>query len=168
MPWQTEVKVKEATNADLSRIEGLMQFYNYDLSEWLPVSFGFNGLYAIGSKVNYWERAAVKPYVISASGELAGFAVIDDDFVRPGADFNLGYFFIARRFRGRGLGQTFLEEIFRRHPGAWQLYHYCCNVPATRFWPKALSQFLGTNQVAQQIAVDDHPAVFYEFSVSAA
>lgn len=168
MSEQLEVNVKAADFDDLGRIESLMQFYNYDLSEWLPVGFGPDGLYAIDPKEEYWGNASVKPYVLRVNGELAGFAVVDDEFVRPVANYNLGYFFIARRFRGRGVSHKFLNHLFRRHAGAWQIYHYAINVPASIFWSKAIPQLIGRTPLRHEIVVDEQPTILYEFSTSAA
>ena len=54
----------EAQPQDLRCIEGLMQFYNHELSQWYPVEFGDAGLYAIRSKAEYWARPDVRPYLL--------------------------------------------------------------------------------------------------------
>lgn len=166
-PPATVVAVDAATADDLQRIEALMQFYNYDMSQWVPVHFGSAGLYDIGSKAAYWRNPAVRPYVVRVDHKLAGFAVVDDEFAQPGAQFNMGYFFVARRFRQRGVGRQLLADVVRRHPGRWQIYHYACNEAASGFWSAAIPGLAGGATVTRQIVVDDLPTALYEFSVGA-
>jgi predicted acetyltransferase len=166
-PHPLDTSITAAGADDLARIENLMQFYNYDMSEWLPVDFGPNGLYPIRSKQRYWQQRGVQPYLARVGGELAGFAVVDDECLEPGPQFNVGYFFVARRYRGRGLGHRLAEEVFSRHPGTWQAYHYTCNEPARRFWPKAILRAGGSGLVTRQVVADGSAATLYEFSTAA-
>ncbi|MEJ6000821.1 GNAT family N-acetyltransferase [Paucibacter soli] len=151
---------------DLPRIERLMQFYNYDLSEWCELEVGDGGLYNIRSKAAYWAQPGVRPYLLRVRGELAGFAVVDDEVLDPAAQFNMGYFFIARRYRGRGLGLPVVQELLRRHPGRWELYHYDSNVPAGRFWRKVLGQSACAGLELRSVLMDDMPAQLYRFSTA--
>jgi hypothetical protein len=48
-----------ATPADLPCIENLMQFYNYDLSQWCEVKFGDDGRYQLQPKAAYWANPTV-------------------------------------------------------------------------------------------------------------
>jgi len=163
-PPDFELAVEAAKSEDLRRIENLMQFYNYDLSQWLPVSFGDHGLYAIASKRDYWAKPEVRPFVARISGELVGFAVIDDEFVSAGAQFNVGYFFVARRYRGQGVGYRLFRSVLARHPGRWQLYHYKCNESALHFWPKAISRAGGSMPAIHETLIDEQLSVVYSFS----
>jgi len=121
-------------------IENLMQFYNYELSAWYPIAFGEDGRYPIASKADYLAQPGTQAWLILADGELAGFAVVDDELVDPRRDLNLGYFFVARRFRGRGIGAAAFGGLLARYPGAWELYYLARNAAAAGFWPKAFER----------------------------
>jgi predicted acetyltransferase len=128
-------------------IENLLQFYNYELSAWYPIALGEDGRYPIASKASYLAQPGTQAWLILADGELAGFAVVDDELVDPRRDLNLGYFFVARRFRGRGIGAAAFGGLLARYPGAWELYYLARNAAAAGFWPKAFER-AGVREVA--------------------
>lgn len=156
-----------ASPEDLARIEQLMQFYNYDLSEWTPVAFAEEGRYALRPKAPYWAGEAVHPFLIRVGSELAGFAVVDDERVHADSDHNLGYFFLARAYRGRGLAGAAARQLLQRFPGRWEVYHLLANTPAAHFWPgviRAVAQ--GEIQHEDRVLHED-PCRLYRFRVGA-
>lgn len=168
MPLPTpRATLHDATHEDLPCIENMMQFYNYDLSEGCAVEFAPHGLYALRSKTAYWSKPGVKPFIVRVDDELAGFAVVDDELIEPTSRFNMGYFFLARRYRGRGLAVEVAAEIFTRFPGQWEIYHFTNNLPAARFWPKAISCAGCVNLVVRDVVVEGETSILYRFSTSA-
>lgn len=161
------VELCEAHGPDLACIENLMQFYNYELSAWYPVAFAASGLYAIRSKAAYWAQPGVQPFLIRVDGELAGFAVVDDEVVQPQAAFNLGYFFVARRFRGQGVGLAAFAALLQRYPGVWEVYHLARNEPAGQFWARALQRLPVAGLAVSQELVHDEPSVMHRFTAAA-
>jgi len=141
------VTLRAADRPQWPVIENLMQFYNYELSAWYPIAFGEDGRYPIASKADYLAQPGTQAWLILAGGELAGFAVVDDELVDPRRDLNLGYFFVARRFRGRGIGAAAFGGLLARYPGAWELYYLARNAAAAGFWPKAFER-AGLQEVA--------------------
>ena len=141
------VTLRSADRAQWPTIDNLLQFYNYELSAWYPIAFGEDGRYAIASKADYLAQPGTQAWLILADGELAGFAVVDDELVDTRRDINLGYFFIARRFRGRGVGAAAFGGLLARYPGAWELYYLAHNEAAAGFWSKAFER-AGVREVA--------------------
>ena len=134
------VTLRAVERAQWPVIENLMQFYNYELSAWYPIAFGDDGRYAVASKTAYLGQPGTQAWLILADGELAGFAVVDDELVDLRRDINLGYFFVGRRFRGRGVGAAAFGGLLARYPGAWELYYLARNEVAAGFWPKAFER----------------------------
>ena len=134
------VTLRAADRAQWPTIENLLQFYNYELSAWYPIAFADDGRYAIASKADYLAQPGTQAWLILADGELAGFAVVDDELVDAQRDLNLGYFFVARRFRGRGVGAAAFGGLLARYPGAWELYYLARNEAAAHFWPNAFER----------------------------
>lgn len=159
-----EVEICHATPEDLPRIENLMQFYNYDLSEWYPVEFAIHGLYAIRPKESYWAKPTVVPYKIEVGGNLAGFAVVDDEVIEQASQYSMGYFFVARRYRGLGLGRQLAATIIREHPGRWEIYYLKRNQAARMFWPGAIECITGSVPHESSCVINDVPSVLYAFS----
>lgn len=156
--------VCRAAPEDLARIENLMQFYNYDLSEWYPVDFASHGLYALRPKQPYWSKAAVVPYIVHVGGKLAGFAVVDDEVVDRQSKYNMGYFFVARRYRGLGLGLHLAASIIRQHTGRWEVYHLERNEAARRFWSRSILSITGLAPIVSSRVIDELPSTLYAFS----
>ena len=99
------IELHPAQRDELEVLENLMQFYMYDFSEWLPLKLADHGFFSIQPKTDYWRHPATRPFLICVGGELAGFVTVDDEIHIPGAEHNIGYFFIARRFRVQGVAQ---------------------------------------------------------------
>lgn len=135
LPDSPALRIERAAPDDLPRIENLMQFYNYDLSEWTPVAFAPEGRYQLRPKAPYWAQPDVHPFLIWVGDELAGVAVVDRDCEDSQSDHNMGYFFLARGYRGHGLAARAAGEVLARFPGRWEVYHLMANTPAAQFWP---------------------------------
>jgi len=157
------VTLRAADRPQWPVIENLMQFYNYELSAWYPVAFAEDGRYAIPSKAGYFALPGTQAWLILADGELAGFAVVDDELVDARRDLNLGYFFVGRRFRGRGVGAAAFGGLLARYPGAWELYYLARNEAAAAFWPKAFER-AGLDDVAvSDLEIDGRACVMNRF-----
>ncbi|HEY9024432.1 MAG TPA: GNAT family N-acetyltransferase [Burkholderiaceae bacterium] len=141
------VTLRAVERAQWPVVENLMQFYNYELSAWYPIAFGPDGRYPIASRADYLGQPGTQSWLILVDDELAGFAVVDDELVDARRDLNLGYFFVGRRFRGRGVGAAAFGGLLARYPGAWELYYLARNEAAAAFWPKAFAR-AGLTQVA--------------------
>ncbi len=160
----TECHLRRATAADHSRIENLMQFYNYDLSESYPLSFGENGLYTLRPKQDYWSAPTVHPYLIEVGTALAGFAVVDQEVVAPTSTYNLGYFFIGRRFRHQGIGKQIVRQLLQHYPGEWEIYHLRENDAAKQFWSSVITTAGIADVKFSEQRIDDEICVLYRFS----
>ncbi|WP_025111357.1 GNAT family N-acetyltransferase [Pseudomonas sp. H1h] len=146
---------------ELQTIENLMQFYMHDFSEWLPLKFAEHGFYSIHLKEDYWRNPATQPFLIRVDGELAGFVIIDNDTLIDGAEYNISYFFLARRFRGQGVAQFVVSALLSRLPGQWQIFHIDANLPAQRFWARLIPELTAGQFTRQQRHVDGYPCTFY-------
>ena len=94
------VELLEAKGENLQRIENMMQFYMYDFSEWIPLSFNDEGWFSIRSKAEYWAKPSTRAFLIIVNDEVAGFVTVDDEVTHQEANFSIGYFFVGRKFRG--------------------------------------------------------------------
>ena len=157
------VTLRAADRAQWPAIENLLQFYFYELSEWYPIAFGEDGRFPITSRDDYLAQPGTQAWLILADGELAGFAVVDDELVDPRRDLNLGYFFVARRFRRHGVGAAAFGGLLARYPGAWELYYLARNAAAAGFWTKAFER-AGLRDVAvSDVTVQGQPCVMHRF-----
>lgn len=144
-----DLQLQQAARDDWPCLENLMQFYLYELSQWLPIKFGAQGLYPIQALDDYWRDPATQPWLIHVAGELAGFAVVDRQGCDNPARYNLGYLFVGRRFRRQGVGRQAALRLFEQFKGPWQVQHFDANLPARDFWQAMLPTLSPTPSVAQ-------------------
>ncbi|MCU0119937.1 GNAT family N-acetyltransferase [Pseudomonas sp. B2M1-30] len=156
-----DIELLAAQRDELDTIENLMQFYLYDFSEWLPLKLAEHGFFRVQFKDDYWRLPATRPFLIRVDGELAGFVTVDDHIHIEGAEYNIGYFFISRKFRGQGVAQFVISALLSRFPGRWQIFHIDANVPARRFWAGLIPVLSGGEFTLQQRLVDGYPCTFY-------
>ena len=159
------VKLIVATQVtDFLKIEKLMQFYMYDLSEWIPLSFDGEGNFFLRPKDAYWAHAGTYAFFIEVDGETAGFATVDTDVVDADTNFSIGYFFVSRRFRGIGSGAIAAEMLVQRFPGMWQIFHVNANSGAAAFWKKIVPR-LSKGEFSKRIQeIDGYDCTLYKFS----
>lgn len=143
-----------------------MQFYNYELSQWYPIEFGANGLFQIQSKKSYWANPNTYPCLIRVGEAIAGFAVVDNETTAPQSIYNLGYFFIARRYRSKGVGTTAFRSLLQSRPGAWEVYHLAQNVSAEQFWPLALAKAKVNNLTTSTEVIHSETSILHRFTVA--
>lgn len=131
-------------------IAGLAQFYIYDFSEMVPESaqgFEITEEGAFGEIPyfdNYWTDADRHALLIRWQGEPAGFALLNthSHLGRP-VEHNMGEFFIARRYRARGIAQAAVAQILAMFPGRWEVAVGAFNHRALAFWPRAIAAASG-------------------------
>ncbi|HCS42496.1 MAG TPA: GNAT family N-acetyltransferase [Pseudomonas sp.] len=157
------IELHAAQRDDLDTIENLMQFYLYDFSEWLPLKLGGHGFFNIQPQLDYWRNPQTRPFLINVGGELAGFVTVDDVTHLPGALFNIGYFFVSRRFRGQGVAKFVISTLLSQFPGQWQIFHIDANQPARSFWANVVPDLTGGEFTLHQRPVDGYPCTFYRF-----
>ena len=157
------IELHAAQRDELETIENLMQFYTYDFSEWLPLKLGEYGLFNILPMPDYWRNPATRPFLIKVEGELAGFVTVDNQVHLPRADYNIGYLFVSRRFRGRGVARFVVSTLLSQFPGQWQIFHIDANPPAQQFWARVIPDLTGDAFSRHQQPVDGYPCTFYRF-----
>ncbi|MEB0045923.1 MULTISPECIES: GNAT family N-acetyltransferase [unclassified Pseudomonas] len=157
------IELHAAQREEWDTIENLMQFYLYDFSEWLPLKLGEHGLFKIQPKLDYWRQPATQPFLIKVAGELAGFVTVDNETHGEGAEFNIGYFFVSRRFRGQGVARFVISTLLSRLPGQWQIFHIDDNKTARLFWASVIPDLSGGDFTVRSLPVDGYPCTLYRF-----
>ena len=88
------------------------------------------------------------PFVIRVNGELAGFAMVKQMTGGEPADYDMGEFFIVRKFRRRGVGARVATDLFARFPGTWEVRQMAAHRPAQAFWRQVIAGY--TNNQYQE------------------
>ena len=125
-----------------SVLEHLFQLYLHDISEFLGWPVTGSGRYELpdGLLDPYFNDSDHWPYFVFVECELAGFSLVRK---APGLGdlFDMGQFFILRKFRQGNAAQSAFALSAERHKGAWQVRVLPKNTPALRFWRKTIPQF---------------------------
>ncbi|MBV6824693.1 GNAT family N-acetyltransferase [Pseudomonas sp. PD9R] len=160
------IELHPAQRDDLETIECLMQFYTYDFSEWLPLNLGEHGFFNIVPLTEYWRAPATRPFLIRVDGELAGFVTVDAETHLPGAQHNIGYLFVSRRFRGQGVAKFVVSTLLSQFRGQWQIFHIEANQPARLFWAAVIPELSGDDFTQHNLSIGGFPCTVYRFKRS--
>lgn len=125
-------------------LANMFQFYLHDMSEFAgwPVSDDGTFQYPADLLAPYWEKADHHPYFIMHKGEVAGFSLVRRF---PGNErvWDMGQFFVLRKFRGTGIGRLAFAQSLAKYPGQWQVRVLPENKPAYRFWKTQINDVSG-------------------------
>ena len=150
------IEILDATERDFPVIENLIAFYIYDLSEYMgwkcPESGRFGGQDNLSQ---YWgkmpddpqyawpEGTRGYPFVVRVDKQLAGFALVKQIGHGSPSSYEMGGFFILRKYRRQGVGKHVARHLFDTFPGDWTIGEMRGNTPAIAFWTSAISEYTG-------------------------
>lgn len=141
-----DVRVSPATAEERPLLERLAQFYIYDFSELEPaqsdeLDFDARGGYDAEPLIaDYWSDPDRHPLLIRVGDKIAGFALINTHSHRGGrVERNMAEFFVARKFRRRGVAREAVRQILALYPGRWEVAAAERNATAKAFWPGAIA-----------------------------
>ena len=152
------VEVIEAGADMKSVVVNLGLYYVYDFTEFLGFPCGDDGLFRTNHWEKYWTDPDRRAFLVKVDGELAGFVLVGPNGTqevsnpvtsglepRPGSQYDVGEFFIMRKFRRRGIGQKVAFDVFDRFRGRWEVRVVVQNEPALAFWHKVLRRYTAGN-----------------------
>lgn len=144
-----KIELIPATLEDYPIIQNLGRFYVYDMSEYIGNEEGWeipeDGLYECIDFKKYWKDKNSFPFIIRYKNELAGFAIVDKKGSDAGVEFNMAQFFIARKFKSKGIGRYVAAQCFKNFPGEWEVMVLPGNEGAYRFWRSTIKQYSENN-----------------------
>ncbi len=157
------VRVRPATVADKALLEGLAQFYLYDFSEIEPdgstrLEFDERGHFQVYAFDAYWRGTdGFHALLFFVGAHPAGFALINTLSHRGGTvERNMGEFFVARRYRRRGVAREALRQILATYPGQWEAAVMERNTAAQAFWPAAIAAAPNASAIARHEGDGEH------------
>jgi predicted acetyltransferase len=157
------VSVRLADDSERTSIERLSQFYIYDFSEMEPpgsneMEFGEQGGYPPLPEIDsYWRVEGFRPLLIRVKDRLAGFALINTRSQHSGrVEHNMAEFFVARKYRRRGVATEAVCQVLARYPGHWEVAVAERNVAARAFWPRAIGAAPNVSELVQLEGDGEH------------
>jgi predicted acetyltransferase len=123
----------------------LALYYIHDFTDFIGFRCPDSGLFRTSHWEKYWTELNRWAFLMKCDGEPGGFALVGPDGTQPDTKFDMGEFFIMRKFRRRGLGQQVAFNIFDRFRGRWEVGVVVQNKPALDFWRKVIDRYAGGN-----------------------
>jgi predicted acetyltransferase len=138
------IEVEPASALERPTFENLMQLYVHDFSEFWAGGpdgdLGADGRFGDYPLDPYWSQPNHFPLLLRASGQLIGFALVNDEgHSGQPTERNVAEFFIARKYRRGGFGTAAAHGLFDRWPGRWEAAVARRNVGALPFWRGAVA-----------------------------
>ncbi|MEZ4645271.1 MAG: GNAT family N-acetyltransferase [Chloroflexota bacterium] len=81
------------------------------------------------------------PFMIRVDGELAGFALIKQLNVNHTVVYDVGEFFVVRKFRRKGIGKSVAYHLFDHFHGIWQVRQMVEHHTAQAFWRRIIADY---------------------------
>ena len=124
---------------DRARLEGLFQYYLYDMAHLTGARVCSEGNYRYDfSRLDgYWSQDNKVPYLIMLGNETIGFALVQR-YAGPNERWDMEQFFVLRHHRKNGIGRRAFQACVSRHPGRWQIRVMVDNSGALVFWQNAI------------------------------
>ena len=134
-----QVRIEQVTSRERDVLWRYLQFYIYDMSRFTGAQPD-DGVFPYRQFDAYWREGDLRSALWAKVGsEIAGFALVRfdaDEGCREMAEF-----FIANRWRRRGIGLSFARRVLARFPGPWRLHELANNDAAIAFWHRVLDGF---------------------------
>ena len=141
------VQLIKATIDNKSIVRNLIQFYRYDFSEYNQEDVQDNGLFPEYPYLDeYWNDPNHRyPYLVKSDNKYIGFVLVKFTASEQRNYFSIGEFFIARKYRRKGVGRAVATQIFDMHIGDWGVHQIKTNHAAQAFWNNVIDQYTHGN-----------------------
>ena len=145
-------------------LANLLELYAHDFSEFADLKLGPDGRFGYEHLPLYWEEPGRRPFLIQADGHLAGFALVrrGSQISSDAGVWDLAEFFVARGFRGLGVGTKAAHALWGRFTGRWEVRVMERNRSAKAFWESAVKDFVGES--VEPATFDEGGTVWHVFS----
>lgn len=126
-------------------LANLLELYAHDFSEIAGFELGEDGRFGYPHLPLYWTAEGRHPFLVRVDGRLAGFVLVArGSRTGGGAEvWDMAEFFVARRYRRRGIGAAVAREVWGRFPGRWEVRVMEAHEAARAFWAGAIRGFAG-------------------------
>ncbi|HNW61824.1 MAG TPA: GNAT family N-acetyltransferase [Piscinibacter sp.] len=137
-----EASIRLASHEDRLPVYRMLELYQHDLSDIWDQDLDSHGEYGYALD-HYWHEEGCHPFVATVAGKYAGFALVNRA-VRVGTEGHwMDQFFVLKKFRRRGLGQSLATSVLAALPGRWEVGQMPANLGAQAFWRKVIGAYTG-------------------------
>ncbi|ANN96946.1 TPA: GNAT family N-acetyltransferase [Legionella pneumophila] len=134
-----KIEIIPATISDYPIVQNLASYYVYDRTGYMGWQCSEDGIFECIDFKHYFETPNEKAFLVKVNDELAGFVLLDKEHLLEAVDWNMGEFFILRKFQGKGIAPYVAHKILKENPGKWSIAVMPENIKAVNFWRKIIS-----------------------------
>jgi predicted acetyltransferase len=144
-------------------LRNLFQYYLHDMAEWFEVNTNADGSYSYDTS-SIWANG-YDAYLAKVGDSLAGFALIGsaEEWLDDIGAHDTHEFFVIRRFRRNGIGQTMATLVWDERPGQWLVRVLEANAPAVLFWRTAVASYSDGSYAEEGRTVNGRSWRFFRF-----
>lgn len=159
-------EVHAATPADRLPICRMLELYQHDLSDIWDQDLDCHGEYGYALD-RYWDAQGCHPFVATAEGRYAGFALVDSS-VRVGTEGHwMDQFFVLKKYRRQGAGGVLARAVFAALPGRWEVGQMPENHAAQTFWRRVIGDYTGARFKEHEVRTGRWQGIVQVFESSA-
>jgi predicted acetyltransferase len=131
--------------SELSQWDELVDLNEHGLPVWTAFGVPQPRTHDECADYNWWVRDDCKQYLIQVEGQPAGFVIINAgpaDLPKD-VEYDLLDFFIAHKYRRRGVGRQAAHGAFDLFHGRWEVAQLTGNAAAVAFWNGVIREYTG-------------------------
>jgi predicted acetyltransferase len=128
-----ELQITRASATDRLPLYRMLELYQYELSDIWDQDLDSHGEYGYALD-RYRSGKDCLAYIARASGQYAGFALVNQSVVLgPGGRW-VDQFFVLKKYRRHGVGRALATRVIKDLPGQWEIGQMTRNEAAKVFW----------------------------------
>jgi predicted acetyltransferase len=142
-----QVDKNKITEREKEAIFRLLQFSEYDFSEFISSDLNDDGIYEYDYLNSYYSEDGRYIFTLKVDNKFAGIALVNNiSYVLKKTDvICMAEFFIFKKYRRRGYGKNFAFYIFDLLKGSWELFQHDANPIAMGFWESIVAEYTDGN-----------------------
>ena len=150
------VTVEVALPHQKSILRHLLELCQHDYSQYNQMEVNEHGLFDYPYLDHYWTEPGRYPFLLKCQAQIAGFALVRV-IAEPDQPplYTMAEFFVLRKYRRQGVGQTAAKAIFTQFPGRWQVCQEAENHPAQLFWHQLIAEYTQGNYTEEEPNSDE-------------
>jgi predicted acetyltransferase len=134
------IEITPAKITEKAILRRLLEFYQYDFSEFDGADVDEHGCFDYAYLDHYWTEPERHPFLIRVDGKIAGFALIRA-LDPEGHTHVMAELFVMRKYRRQGIGRAVACRLFDRFPGQWRVGQEDANRLAQAFWRAVIADY---------------------------
>jgi len=151
-------KIIPATIEHYPIIKNMWHFYIYDMGRYCGLNKGWQDpmdLSFVADDITpYFNNETKKAFLVEVGKEPAGFVFLSEVRGLPNSQWHMEEFFINAKLQNKGIGQKVTHQLWKKHPGIWEISVIPENISALSFWRKTILKFT-KNHYSEEVKIAD-------------